>query len=285
MTQQDWHRVAELFHACRCIPAESREVFLREACAGDASLQGAVKVLLLEDEHASGFISRPFVTPPFADSPASTNNIAEGDRIGRYTARTFLGRGGMGEVWKGHDDDLDRPVALKFLTAGLGADHLTREARMASALNHPGIVTVHELVHWDETPVLVMEFIEGKSLTAYTREPQPGNPSNLRQIADALAAAHAKGIIHGDLKPDNILVRDDGLVKILDFGLARMVNTENIASVGILAGTLLYMSPEQVRCEPLTAATDVFSFGIVLFELAAGRHPFSRSAPDAVIDP
>src|SRR5262245_56602156 len=156
---------------------------------------------------------------------------------------------------------------------------------MASALNHPGIVTVHERLHWDKAPVLVMEFIEGESLTAYTREAQPRETllQVASQIADALAAAHAKRIIHGDLKPENILVRDDGLVKILDFGLARMVNTENIASGGILAGTLLYMSPEQVRCEPLTAATDVFSFGIVLFELAAGRHPFSRSAPDAVM--
>jgi Tol biopolymer transport system component len=280
MTREDWTRLFELFHGSRERSGDARKVYLRHECGGDHSLMAAVEQLLWEDEEAGSFLSRPF--SGVRRSTASV--ISEGQEFGRYTAISFLGRGGMGEVWRGYDRDLDRSVALKFLTTGFGADQLTREARHASALNHPGIVTVHEVLALEQTPVMVMELVEGTPLSSVPAGPAeiPNLLPLLLQIADALAAADARGIIHGDLKPDNILVRSDGFIKILDFGLARKITAENIATGGVVAGTLIYMSPEQARGEPLTPATDVFSFGLLMFELITGKHPFGRSGIDAV---
>jgi eukaryotic-like serine/threonine-protein kinase len=280
VTRQDWNRLFELFHGTRERSGPARNVYLRQECGGDHSLMAAVEQLLLEDEEAGSFLSRPLSGLGRALGPV----IAEGQQFGRYTVISLLGRGGMGEVWRGYDRDLDRPVALKFLTTGFGVDQLTREARLASALNHPGIVTVHEVLALQQTPMLVMELVEGRPLSKI-----PAGPEEIRnllplvlQISESLAAAHGTGIIHGDLKPDNIIVRPDGFVKVLDFGLARKITAENIAAGGLLAGTLIYMSPEQARGESLTPATDVYSFGLVLFELVTGRHPFGRSGMKAV---
>lgn len=270
----------ELFHESRERTGEARVAYLQQECGADQSLIAAVEQLLQEDEGADGFLSQPFSGLRRPMGPA----ISEGQDFGRYTTTSYLGRGGMGEVWRGHDRDLDRPVALKFLTRGFGTDQLTREARLASALNHPGIVTVHEVLAHQQTPVLVMELVEGSSLANIS-----SGPKELRnllplfvQISDALAAAHARGIIHGDLKPDNILVRPDGIVKILDFGLARNVTTDTIADGGLMAGTLIYMSPEQARGERLTPATDVFSLGLLMFKLITGQHAFGDSALGSV---
>jgi serine/threonine protein kinase len=280
VTREDWTRLFEVFHGSRERSGDARMAYLRQECAGDPSLIEAVEQLLYEDENAGSFLSHPFS----GLRRSKTSRISEGQEFGRYTVTSFLGRGGMGEVWRGYDRDLDRPVALKFLTTGFGADQLTREARHASALNHPGIVTVHEVLALEQTPLMVMELVEGSPLSNL-----PKGPAEIRNllpllvhIAEALAAAHARGIIHGDLKPDNILVRSDGFTKVLDFGLARRVTAENIATGGLMAGTLIYMSPEQARGEPLTPATDVFSFGLLTFELITGKHPFGRSGIDAV---
>jgi hypothetical protein len=153
MTPQPLDRLFDLFLACREMDGEARSMWLREACQGDLSLQRGVENLLREDASAEGFLSRPmrWVTRAFSFT------IAEGQRFGRYTIIGFLGRGGMGEVWKAHDEELDRAVALKFMNSGFAVNQLTREARMASALNHPGIVTVYDVIVWEGTPILVME--------------------------------------------------------------------------------------------------------------------------------
>jgi Tol biopolymer transport system component len=277
MTPQALERVFDLFLACREMDAEPREIWLREACQGNLSLQRSVEALVREDENAEGFLSQPMrlVTRAFSFV------IEEGQRFGRYTITGFVGRGGMGEVWKAHDEELDRAVALKFINSGFTEALLTREARMASALNHPGIVTVHDVIVWEETPILVMELVTGTPLSRFCDGLIPVDQlaSLAAQASSALAAAHAAGIIHGDLKPDNIIWRDDRLAKILDFGLARKVDN---AAVALAAGTPLYMSPEQARGETAGTAADVYSLGLVLYELATGQRPFGRQSLEEI---
>jgi len=275
MMPQELNRLFELFLACREMESEVQTVWLREACQGDLSLQRGVERLVREDLSAEGFLSRPtdLITRFFAFK------IAEGQRFGRYVITGFVGRGGMGEVWKAHDEELDRTVALKFMGPGFGAGQLTREARMASALNHPGIVTVHDVTVWQGTPILVMELVTGAPLSGLCDGLLPIDQllSLASQVSSALAAAHAAGIVHGDLKPDNIIWREDLLAKILDFGLARKAAN---APGAAMAGTPLYMSPEQARGEGAGTASDVYSLGLVLFELATGQRPFGRQSLD-----
>jgi eukaryotic-like serine/threonine-protein kinase len=277
LTPQQLDRLLDLFLACREMDSKARSAWLREACGGDLSLERGVERLIGEDLSAEGFLRRPMdlVTRAFAFT------IAEGQRFGRYTITGFVGRGGMGEVWKAHDEELDRTVALKFVHSGFPVDQLTREARMASALNHPGIVTVHDVTVWDGTPILVMELVTGTPLSRLCDGHMALDQliSVAAQASGALAAAHAGGIVHGDLKPDNIICREDGLAKILDFGLARKVVN---AAGAALAGTPLYMSPEQARSEGVGTASDVYSLGLVLFELATGRRPFGRQSLEEI---
>jgi tetratricopeptide (TPR) repeat protein/predicted Ser/Thr protein kinase len=213
-----------------------------------------------------------------------------GQTVGKYEITGELGRGGMGAVYLGRDLRLGRAVALKFLHEWGAQDRAAgerffREAQAASALNHPNIVTVFDVGEAESGSFIAMELIEGRTLRSLAAEGLPiDKVADVGvQVARALATAHAAGIVHRDIKPENIMVRADGYVKVLDFGLAS-VNAETIAGAeretmartrpGSLLGTLRYMSPEQGRCEPVTAASDVFSFGVVLYELATGRHPF-----------
>jgi eukaryotic-like serine/threonine-protein kinase len=196
----------------------------------------------------------------------------------------------MGEVYSAEDTTLARKVALKFLASeaalGEAVEQVTREARAASALNHPNIVTIHEVIQYDGTPIIVMELIEGTALRIMCGSPQPlARILHIgRQIAEALVAAHAHGIVHSDIKPENIIVRPDGYVKVLDFGLAHPVAGETLSSSDDMhGGTLRYMSPEQARGEPTSPATDIFSFGLVLYELATGQHAFPSNSPFGVV--
>ena len=284
MTSEDWDRLFDLFHAAREKSGGERVMVLDAGCGEDTMLRKAVEELLREDEAAEGFLSEPLFSSLRGEPPPS--RMVPGRRLGRYVTGALIGRGGMGEVWSAQDTDLDRSVALKFLTsetlAGLDPQQITREAKAASALNHHGIVTIHELLQSGSTTALVMELVEGKPLREACGQPRtiPEVLAIGLQIAEALAAAHAGGVIHGDIKPENIFLRPDDYVKLLDFGLARKVTTETIAlGTSPALGTLRYMSPEQARAESLSPASDVFSLGLVLYELLAGRHAFPAISP------
>jgi eukaryotic-like serine/threonine-protein kinase len=219
-------------------------------------------------------------------------SLDAGTRLGPYTIVSLLGRGGMGEVYRARDERLGRDVAVKVLPAELTADpdrrsRLDREARAAAALNHPNIVAIHDIGAEADVPYVVCELLEGRTLRAILDEKRIA-PERVvdyaRQIARGLAAAHETGLVHRDIKPENLFVTRQGTVKILDFGLAR---TTSIAAsgdattvagqtgAGVLLGTAGYMAPEQVRGEPIDQRADVFSFGAVLYEMAAGRRAFA----------
>ncbi|HMA17779.1 MAG TPA: serine/threonine-protein kinase, partial [Thermoanaerobaculia bacterium] len=219
-----------------------------------------------------------------------------GSRLGPYEIVAPLGAGGMGEVYRARDSRLGREVALKVLPEELSADRdrlarFEQEARSASALNHPNIVTVHDIGRSDSTSFIAMELVDGRTL----RELSASGPLPPRriltlatQIAEGLAKAHAAGIVHRDLKPENVMVTKDGFVKILDFGLAKLVEPESgEVSVmptlakpethpGVVMGTVAYMSPEQASGEPVDFRSDQFSLGSILYEIASGQRPFQK---------
>jgi Tol biopolymer transport system component len=280
MAATEWDRIFEVFHAARERSGGERVLLLDAACGENTVFRKAVEELLKHHEAVTDFLGEPLF--PSFTGESRTAGILPDQRFGRrYVTVELIGRGGIGEVWSAHDTDLDRPVALKFLyteaLAGMDPHQIDREAKAASALNHPGIVTIHEIVQSESRFAIVMELVEGAPLRDRCGKPLPITEVLTIgvQIAEALAAAHAGGTIHGDIKPENILLRRDGYVKLVDFGLARKMTTEAIASGGISAlGTLRYMSPEQACGEVLTPASDIFSFGLVLYELAAGRHAY-----------
>jgi len=225
-----------------------------------------------------------------------------GRQLGHFRITDAIGAGGMGVVYKATDLRLQRTVALKLLPPEVSADserrsRLEREARAASALNHPNVVTVHEIASADGVDFIAMEYVEGKALNGVIARGLAIEEA-LRyaaQIGEALAAAHAGGIVHRDLKPSNVIVRPDGQVKVLDFGLAKRVRSEGalsaaptlsadpITAAGTLAGTLAYMSPEQAEGKLLDARSDIFSFGVVLYEMLTGRRPFQGRSDAQVL--
>ena len=231
--------------------------------------------------------------------------IAPGTTLGRYEIRSKIGEGGMGEVYLAQDTKLDRKVALKILPAEVAAhpDRMKRfvqEAKAASALNHPNIITIYEIEQIDSVNFIATEFIDGVTLRQRSRKASMkiGEVLDVAiQTASALSAAHAAGIVHRDIKPENIMPRRDGIVKVLDFGLAKLterlppdsvdmeaptravVNTES----GMVMGTAIYMSPEQARGLQVDTRTDIFSLGVVLYEMVAGRLPFEGSTSSEVV--
>jgi hypothetical protein len=216
-------------------------------------------------------------------NPERAFGLAIGSKVGRYQIVSLLGSGGMGQVFLAHDERLDRDVAIKILPSGRSEDpqkvsRFLAEARTASALNHPNIVTVYDTDESEHGLFVAMELISGETVRARIRRglSAPEAIDIAIQAAKGMAAAHAAGIVHRDLKPENIMVRSDGYVKILDFGLARLSSTgdETQTSPGMAMGTLRYMSPEQGRAERVDAASDVFSLGLVIYEMLTGLHPF-----------
>ena len=222
-------------------------------------------------------------------------SVDEGTRLGRYEIRSQLGAGGMGEVYLAQDTKLDRKVALKILPPKLAEDkdrmsRFVREAKFASALNHPNIITIHEVGEIDGTYFIATEFIEGETLKTRLQRESPSLKSILEialQVASALDVAHRAGIVHRDIKPDNIMVRHDGIVKVLDFGLVKLTATDSSevdregetkmqvnTSMGVIMGTVAYMSPEQARGQVTDARTDIWSFGCVLYEMLTRQQPF-----------
>ena len=296
MTPARYEQVARLYHAALDLPPEQRARFLADASDSDPSLRSEVESLLAADQAAGDFILAPAIdlaAQSIADEEATR---ALAGRVGAYDIVSLIGSGGMGEVYEARDTRLGRKVALKLLRPALtgSADAVRRfeqEARAASSLNHPNIVTVYEIGDVDGRRFLAMELVEGHSLSALVGRPL-GLDAVARmgaQLARALAVAHAAGIVHRDIKPENIVVRADGYVKLLDFGLARLVPMPESTSrpdaattqVRTILGTPRYMSPEQARGEAVTGASDVYSLGLVLSELATGTHPFQASTGSA----
>jgi eukaryotic-like serine/threonine-protein kinase len=297
MTPERWERIQELYHAARAHAESDRAQFLADACAGDAGLQREVQALLGQPVSTGGFID--FLGgPPVGHVSGVASHDLTGRQLGSYRVLSLLGRGGMGEVYRAHDSRLERDVAIKVLPTRFteDAERLARfesEARMLAALNHPHIGAIYGLEDADGVPALVLELVDGETLADRLRRgpiSPPDASAIARQMADALDAAHRKGIIHRDLKPANIKITREGVVKVLDFGLAKVVAREVTATpdisqpttaargdtrVGVILGTAAYMSPEQARGLPVDARADIWAFGCVLYEMLTGRPPFT----------
>jgi eukaryotic-like serine/threonine-protein kinase len=233
MTNERWRRVENLFHtALERLPGE-REAFLDKACADDQSLRKDVENLLESFDEAGEFIEKPLIEDSLSNASRPTESIL-GHKIGNYEILSLIGAGGMGEIYLAHDVRLDRRIALKFLPEQFTNDpaqvrRFEREARAASALNHPNIITIYEVGKEGNTHFIATEFIEGRTLREVMTKARMEFGQALSvavQIAGALSAAHATGIVHRDIKPENVMVRDDRLVKLLDFGLAKPFKSE-----------------------------------------------------------
>jgi serine/threonine protein kinase len=288
MLKERWSEIEKLYLSASELESTERVAYLERMCGSDLDLRREVESLL------------EFLEPVPSQVPDTP--VPSGEQIGPYTILEFLRAGGMGEVYKARDTRLNRNVAIKFLPSVLAGDaaaldRFRHEARAASALNHPRICTVHDIGDYHGRPFFVMELLEGQSLN----ERMSGKPVPVPELVDlavqtcdGLQAAHAKGIIHRDIKPANVFLTTSGQIKILDFGLAKLVEeshsaattvtmteAEIIASamtrtrIGRLVGTPAYLSPEQARGEEVDARTDIFSFGLVLYEMATG-HPTFR---------
>ena len=307
MKAERWQQVERLYHAARERGAEERAAFLAEASAGDEGLRREVESLLAYEDQAEHFIESPALevaAKTIARKQGAT--VVTGQTINHYKITSPLGAGGMGEVYLAEDTRLGRRVALKFLPALFTQDkrHLRRfeqEARTVAALSHPNVCVIHEVVETGEgRHCIVMEYVEGVTLRECIAERRMNVSEALDaaiQIASALSAAHAAGIVHRDIKPENIMLRRDGYVKILDFGLAKLtekqsdlLGSEGETRVlelktlpGVVMGTVAYMSPEQARGLPVDARTDVWSLGVVLYEMLAGQKPFEGATPTDVI--
>lgn len=283
-----WARVKGIFDAALARPSGDRAAYVASACGRDDRLRRQVEALLASHEGATGFLE----TPPIPPTPATD---LTGRTVRGYRVVSRLGAGGMGEVYLAHDEKLDRPVALKLLLNDLRADqgHWQRfhqEARAASSLNHPHILVVHDVDELDGRPLMITEYVEGQTLRARLQRGRLAPSETLEiatQIASALAAAHARGLVHRDVKPENVMVRPDGYVKVLDFGLAKLLSHESPSDLtttpGLLMGTPRYMSPEQVRGLAVDARSDVWSLGVVLYEMVAGHPPFDGRTVSAVL--
>lgn len=265
MDDRQWQRVWDLFRQISEDPDRERAL---AASRDDAEIVAEVRAMLREaDEETSALVSKA------------------GTRFGRYEILSLEGRGGMGQVYSARDVELDRMVALKFLPPGgqpdgLDPESLIREAKAASALNHPNIITVYEVIRTGPELAIAMEFVEGTPLRVYCKEAQA--VERIRewgaQIAQALAAAHKRRIVHRDIKPENVMIREDGIVKVLDFGIAGLADTE--MSTPLVGGTPRYMAPEQIQGGRATAASDVYALGVVLYELSTGtRHIGLTASP------
>jgi eukaryotic-like serine/threonine-protein kinase len=291
-----WKKVEELYHTARELRAEERTRFLDTACMADAPMRRQIEVLLRQDENTDTFSNRSAVNAPLG---RRAPELGSGIQLGSYRIEATIGEGGMGVVYRARDIKLNRPVAIKFLSESLAdADarrRFQREAQMASSLDHPHILTVHDAGEFEGRQYLVTEFVDGGTLNDWARaEARTWRHvvELLIGVADGLAAAHAAGILHRDIKPANILVARNGYAKLADFGLAKLVETsEDDATqptqwrtgAHILIGTISYMSPEQASGKTIDTRSDIFSFGVVLYEMVAQRKPFEGTTSLQVI--
>lgn len=293
MNSERWQKVRGLFDAVVELSPQNRERFLDKSCGTDKELRRDVENLLASYNDAESFMEQAAVVE-VAGIIIERNNLEAGKSFGHYEIIKQIGAGGMGEVYLAKDRKLDRQVAVKILNEKFSRDEsnlerFIQEAKAASALNHPNILVIHEIGESENSNYIVSEFIEGKTLRTFVE----ASPMELvkildiaTQIANALTAAHNAKIVHRDIKPENIMIRPDGYVKILDFGLAKLVEQkavgfealtikQNETAKGLILGTVNYMSPEQAKGGQIDGRTDIFSFGVLLYEMIAGRTPFA----------
>jgi serine/threonine protein kinase len=303
MTSDQWRRIEQLYEAALQRAPSERRAFLESACTGDDVLRRDVERLIAANDQAGEFLAAPaWEAAPNGLAAGLTTDDREtplvGRQVGSYKVLDTLGVGGMGEVYRAHDSTLNRQVALKVLPEvfALHPDRLARfkrEAQVLASLNHPNIGAIYGFEDADDVKALVLELVEGPTLAERIARGPLDLEETLpiaRQIAEALEAAHERGIVHRDLKPANVKVRADGMVKVLDFGLARalavhssgdaltespIVPSPLITADGIIVGTPAYMAPEQARGKAADKRTDLWAFGCILYEMLTGRRPFS----------
>jgi serine/threonine protein kinase/Flp pilus assembly protein TadD len=289
VTTQQWQLVKELFEAALERDDEDAAAFLAQACPEDVEVRAEVESLLTAHARDSGFMNQPAGNLLIDRNPV----LLTGQHLGNYEVISTLGKGGMGQVYLALDTRLGRKVALKLLPFSNTSDpnhvqRLEQEARTASALNHPNIVTIHEIGEADSIHFMATEYVDGETL----RQRMLNTELSVReiagiavQIASALRAAHQAGIVHRDIKPENIMLRSDGVVKVLDFGLAKLTASGNSEiESGLIMGTTAYMSPEQARGETVDARTDVWSLAVVIYEMIQGRVPFTGETHRQVVN-
>ena len=295
MTPERWQKISDILEQALELAPEKRPRFLDVACSSDSTLRSEVQSFLSAHETASpGFLDRP---------PVRSSLLVAGTKLGEYEIVSQLGEGGMGVVYRARDLRLDRPVAIKVIRDHVLADggrlrRFEQEAQAAAALNHPNILAVHHFGTYQGSPYLVSELLEGETLR---EELKRGPLSQSRaaelaeQIADGLSAAHQRGVVHRDLKPENLFVSREQRVKILDFGLAKLLEEEPEkegeakkelfqTNPALVAGTVGYASPEQLRGEKLDARTDLFSLGVILYEMTTGQRPFAAESAGAMFE-
>jgi eukaryotic-like serine/threonine-protein kinase len=292
MTPERYRQIGQLYHAALEVNADARAAFLERACAGDAELRREVESLIESHEQVGNFIDVPALSVTAA--LLADRDALPGQTIAHYRIESLIGTGGMGRVYVAEDTRLGRRVALKLLPEFLTHDdnllqRFRQEARTASALNHPNILTIHEIGQTDDLHFIATEFIDGETLRDRMTKTRMNADEVLdvaTQVASALDAAHAAGIVHRDIKPENIMLRRDGIAKVLDFGLAKLANPDPsiIKTIpGMVMGTAAYMSPEQARGHDVDARTDIWSFGVVLYEMLTGKLPFAGETASDVI--
>jgi eukaryotic-like serine/threonine-protein kinase len=318
MDPERWQLIEQLYHAALERGRDERASFIARACSDDGALRREVEALLAANEQAGGFMAAPALEVEAknlaAQTPALQLALEIGQDLSHYKIISRIGAGGMGEVFLAQDKILERPVALKLLPAQFTQNRerlhrFIREAKTASALNHPNIITIYEIgevvTNQGKTHFIATEFIEGETLRTLAVDEEKRLSQTLNiviQIASALAAAHKAGIVHRDIKPENVMVRPDGLVKVLDFGLAKLTLrqmsgpgtggpdtkaetiTEGVKTQpGMILGTLRYMSPEQARGREVDARSDIFSLGVVLYEMLTGERLFAGETDADVV--
>jgi serine/threonine protein kinase len=304
MTPARWQQVKEVFQEAVEREASQRAIYLAEACGGDESLRREVEMLISGHERAGDFIETPACEVAAAVLSEERRQFLAGQEIGPYRIVAPLGAGGMGEVYLAEDKRLDRKLALKLLPAEFTKDEqrlrrFEQESRAASALNHPNIITIYEIGRVDDLHYIATEFVEGLTLRQQMTQIRMKLQAALDvaiQMAGALTATHEAGLVHRDIKPENVMVRPDGLVKVLDFGLAKLTEPDASASdaeasmvtrintkAGVVMGTVNYMSPEQARGLSVDARSDIFSLGVVIYEMIAGHTPFEGATTSDLI--
>jgi serine/threonine-protein kinase len=297
MKVNDWQQIETLFHEALSISAKERPAYLAGVCNGNEALRIEVESLLCAFEKDGGLMDEPMLSLGWRVIASEKAGTLEGKTIGQYRIQRLLGQGGGGEVYLAEDVELDRSVALKFFTSQVMDDVWVRrqsikEARAVAGLEHPNICAVHGIEEIDGYHFIVMQYVEGETLASLASKGTLEMKRILdlaKQIVCALEAAHAHGIIHRDIKPQNIVVTTDGQIKVLDFGLAKVIrpsqNREQTlqgwsqnSQKGLIVGTVAYMSPEQLRAEELDVRSDIFSVGILLYELISGTNPYRQTS-------